>query len=291
MKSVAIVLHPEKKRVISTVKETIDWFKERNFEVKLSLDDAQKVGFPQLGYGEKDLIKVDFILVLGGDGSILKTAQMLKGESVPVLGVNFGKIGFLSEIERAELFPSLERVLKKEYFLETRLLLEARIYSGRKSLSSYFALNEVVLGYGGRERPVEFDVYISGDLFVTYVADGIIFSTPTGSTAYSLSAGGPVLFPSVKGMVVTPVCPHSFLNRSLVLGDKDTVEIKLPHRHSGSTSLKKTKLSINVDGQSVFSGEFDRLEVKCSKKVFNLIRLDEISFCHLLRTKLRGWGF
>ncbi|MDP3014336.1 MAG: NAD(+)/NADH kinase [Candidatus Subteraquimicrobiales bacterium] len=286
MKSVAIILHPEKKRVAKVAEEAIDWLKKHNLEIRLGHDDAEAVGFSALGYREEDLTKVDFFLVLGGDGSILKVARMLKGKDIPVLGVNFGKIGFLSEVEQSELLTSLEKVLRGDFFIESRLMLEAKIFHRGESLGSFLALNDVVVSVSERERPTGFDVYVDGNLFTNYVADGIIFSTPTGSTAYSLSAGGPVLFPSVKGVVVTPICPHSFFNRSLVLSDGNKIEVRF-------STLKKIKFIVNADGLLVSSGKNqpDRLTVQCSDKVFNLIRVSEIPFCCLLRKKLKGWGF
>lgn len=283
MRSVAIVPHLEKKEVVSLMRELMEWFFERHVEIRLPAEDASVLGHPELGFPEERVTEeVNFIVVLGGDGTILRTVRLLKGRDVPILGVNLGRFGFLTEVEVSQLHFALSRILDGKFCLEKRMMLECEVFSGNEVVSRQLALNEVVLGGGGRQRLLEFDVYINGEPFSRYASDGLIIATPTGSTAYSLSAGGPLVSPSTRLIILVPVCPHTLFGRSLVLTETDEIRVSCP----GS---KNSAVMVSVDGVILFEKPFDFVRVSASSHTTNLIKVDGRNFYSLLKEKLRIW--
>lgn len=225
-------------------------------------------------------------IVLGGDGTLLRVARLLgatpEGAATPLLGVNLGTLGFLTEVPATRLYPSLEAILAGHYREDRRQRLAATVWRGAECLHRGDAWNEAVIGKGALARIVDLDLIIDGAAVSAYRADGLIISTATGSTAYSLSAGGPVLDPRVKALVITPICPHTLTNRPLIVRDTARVEVRL-RPPAGPTYL-------TLDGQE--GAELtpgDRIVCEQSEHPVNLVRLPEYSFFDVLKNKLK-WG-
>ncbi len=219
---------------------------------------------------------VHLVIVMGGDGTLLNTVRQLPG-SVPILGVNLGHLGFLTELEMPELFDELCGILQGEFLIDERLMLEAVVMRNNKQVANVTALNDVVVTKRALERLVRINLCVNDEFVDQYHADGIIVATPTGSTAYSLSAGGPLLSPSLNALVVTPICPHTLYSRSLVVSASDTVSVSLP----GPGWL-------SADGQTGFDlQENDCVLVKQCDLRAHLVRRPDWSFYDVLRRKLK----
>jgi NAD+ kinase len=237
------------------------------------------------GAGERldDPSSLDAMITLGGDGTLLRAARMISPNDVPILGVNMGRLGFLTCCTATDLPMALMRFARNDYVAETRMVLDARLLDARGQVrATYMALNDVVVHKGGFARVVDFKVAADGEAIATYGADGIVVSTPTGSTAYSLSAGGPVVFPTVETILVTPVSAHTLAIRPLIL--PATVEVTVqPDDPPGETLM-------TVDGQvgSRF-GAGDMLAVRRAPNGIRIVRFPGTSFFSTLRHKL-GWG-
>jgi NAD+ kinase len=226
--------------------------------------------------------KVDLIVVLGGDGTLLSVARLVDGLGVPILGVNLGGLGFLTATTLEALFPTLEAVLRGEYSAEERLVLAAELVRGDTLLAEHLALNDVVVAKGALGRLIDLDVRADGEPMTAYRADGLIIATPTGSTAYNLSAAGPILFPTMDAVVLTPICSHTLTNRPIVLPASVRLEVTL------QTATPDVVLS--VDGQAGPPvGEGDVVRVRQASARIRLIRDPRKSYFEVLRTKLK-WG-
>jgi len=228
---------------------------------------------------------VDMVLVLGGDGTLLGMADRI-GEArsrIPILGVNFGGLGFLTEVTLPEVYPSLEAALAGRAHIEERIMLQARTTREGRSLAHQMALNDVVISKGARARMIDLSVWV-GDEFVTRVkADGLIIATPTGSTAYNLAAGGPIVQPSVDALLLTLIAPHTLTNRPIVIPSHVTVRVK-------PTIEERDELFVTFDGQVGFQLEpNDEVEVSCADVPLRLIKPSTRSYFEVLRTKLK-WG-
>ena len=220
--------------------------------------------------------QVDLVIVLGGDGTLLNTVRQLRGD-IPILGVNLGHLGFLTELEMPELFCELPRILGGEYRIDERLMLEAVVLRGDKQVTSLTALNDVVVTKRALARLVRINLRVNDDYVDEYHADGIIISTPTGSTAYSLSAGGPLVSPNLDALVVTPICPHTLYSRSLVVSATDTVSVSLP-----------SPGWLSADGQTGYNLEAnDCVLVRQCEFRAHLVRRPDWSFYDVLRRKLK----
>ncbi len=230
---------------------------------------------------EKLVESVDLLVVLGGDGTMIATARMIGERGVPVLGVNYGTFGYLAEFSSDELIPALESVLAGTYTIESRLMLSAEVYRGDERVLGGRVLNDVVIGKSALARIIEIDTWIDKQFVNRFRADGLIISTPTGSTAYNLSAGGPVIYPSMNAVVITPICPHTLSNRPLVVSDESKFEFVLK---------TKEDVALTLDGQIGLPLEVeDRVHVRKSAMTFNLIQASTRNYFDVLRNKLR-WG-
>lgn len=230
-----------------------------------------------------DIAGLDLLLTLGGDGTLLRGARMVAPHGVPVLGINLGHLGFLTSIGPQDLETSLDAVLAGEFVFDARMVLEARAESGDGEVrGSYLALNDVVLHRGGVARMIRISVHAHHEEVGTYSSDGIILATPTGSTAYSLSAGGPIVAPSIDCIIATPICPHTLAVRPLVLSARETVSIEvLP---------PSEQVILTIDGQEgVGLSQGDRLVVSRAPTPLRLVRFPGQTFFSTLRRKLR-WG-
>lgn len=280
---VALVVHAKKPGVKEIVIGLADWLKERNIDLNMIEEDALALGFEELALPAEELTRGASLLIsLGGDGTILRAVRYITQDELLILGVNLGKLGFLTEIKAGELFTALDRYLTKDYYDDKRAMLRVRVRSGKKLILEQDVLNEVVVGRGAQQRLVEFSVLINDKVFTDYAADSVIFSTPTGSTGYSLSAGGPLASPKVDSILMTPVCPHSFFNRSLLLGGEDGIKVVFT-KESQDFSLALDGITTQLD-ESV-----NVVEIETSSRFVNLIRLSSRDFYANLKDNLNNW--
>ena len=226
---------------------------------------------------------VDWVVVLGGDGTLLGAARKIGKHGVPILGVNLGGLGFLTSIPLKKLYPVIERMLKGELEVESRLMLETKVLRMNEEICRFSVLNDVVINKGPLARIIDLDVYINEALLTTFRADGLIVSTPTGSTGYNLSAGGPILYPTMTSFVLTPICPFTLSNRPIILPHSDTISIKM-----GKES--EEKVSLTLDGQVGFEFNYgDKVVIHKSRNRIKLIKSPDQSYFEILREKLM-WG-
>lgn len=245
MARVAILLHSQRPAAVKAAGELVEWLADRGHDSVLPTAGADAVGLLDRAVDEDEIGPgCDLAVSLGGDGSILRAVRLVADHDVPVLGVNFGQLGYLTEVEPAEMFRSVERFFSGDHVVEERMRLEVRI-EGTDLV--WRALNEVVVEKVDSGRTVRLSVDFNDDFFTTYSTDGLIVATPTGSTAYSLSARGPIVDPMHRALLLTPVAPHSLFDRSLVLSPDDAVRM---------TVLEDRDAFIALDGHIV-----DRLEV------------------------------
>ncbi len=225
----------------------------------------------------------ELVVVLGGDGTLIHAASLLGGRPVPILGVNMGSLGFMTEVPQSELYQTLETVVAGRATVSERMKLRVHLHRGGNSQRVVDAevLNDVVIGKGALARMAELDTRCSGNYVATYKADGIIVATPTGSTAYALAANGPIMYPTMRGVIIAPICPHTLTQRPLVVPDDENIEIVL---------VNDTEVYLTLDGQKGMPLERgDRVQVKQSHNRVLLVRNPNIGFFGILRAKLR-WG-
>jgi NAD+ kinase len=280
---IGVVVKPNKPEAEPVLRELAAWLTERGCEV--ALDQEAAAVFPETGAGVPRAEVVawsDLVVVLGGDGTILSVARLIGSREVPILGVNLGGLGFLTEITLDELIPTLEAVLRNEFAVSRRLALTARVLRGGAAIASFEALNDAVITKTALSRIVDLETYVNGEYVATFRADGLIVSTPTGSTAYCLAAGGPIIYPTLPAVVIIPICPHTLTNRPLVVPDSAVVEII-----QGSAG---EDVHLTVDGQvGVGLRCRDVVSLKRSDRTITLIKSPKLNYFQLLRTKLK-WG-
>ena len=257
---VGVLYHHHKPRSRDLAEEIALELRKRDVEPWLGLsrdDEAIRTQVPTL----------DLLVVLGGDGSMLRAARVAAGHGTPVLGLNMGRLGFLSEMDPDNWRERLPRLFNGQYWLETRMMLEAESWRGEQLLGRHIALNDVVVSRGSLARVVHLRTYVDGDFLTTYVADGLIVSTPTGSTAYALAVGGPILPPELRNFLVIPIAAHLTLSRAIVLAEGATVSVRVATDHQAI---------LTVDGQFEFDlQDGDRVEVRASEHLSRFVRLGE----------------
>jgi len=283
MKRVGIVAKTDRVEAKSVVPSLTTWLVERNIEVVLDRNTAALVPHPAASAERSDLPRqVDLVIVLGGDGTLLSMARLIGGLGVPILGVNLGGLGFLTATTLEELFPGLEALLSGEVLVEERLLLTARVRRQGERISESLALNDVVITKGAMNRIIDLEVSVDGQYATSYRADGLIISTPTGSTAYSLSAGGPIVYSTMDALVLTPICSHTLTNRPIVLPADFRIDVTL--------LSEPQDVVLTMDGQvGVPLKARDVVEVQRFPSRIKLIRFPQKHFFSVLRTKLK-WG-
>lgn len=274
-----------KNRVLKILPNFLKKLYEKEIQTVITEDIASKLDVSQLGFKAYPANELGnyckIILAFGGDGTILSTAKDVYSSGVPILGVNVGRFGFLAEISVEELYEKLDELIAGDYLIEDRMALEATVVINLDKFR-YFAFNDVVLEKGGFTRTILIETYINDEYLNTYNSDGLLICTPTGSTAYSLSAGGPLLTPDMKAIVINPICPHSLSQRPLVIRDDKVVKFK--------SWSEKRKMLLSVDGQSVLEMTEEHLvQVRKAKKPVKLVKCSGNSFYQVLRTKL-NWG-
>jgi len=279
-----MVVRRERPRAIAIAHELAVWLRGRHLTTLAEPEVA-----PQLGAEAADredlALRADLIVVLGGDGTLLSIARLVGERETPILGINLGGLGFLTEITTEEAQATLARVLAGEYEVDRRITLEAtvetRAAGSRADRENFRALNDVVINKRALGRMLELNVIAGGERFCSYRADGLIIATPTGSTAYALSAGGPIVFPSLDVVVLAPICPHTLSNRPVVLPDSFEIEVRLKTDDNGAM--------LAVDGQQTAPiASNDSLRVRRGKSPVVLVRSSH-SYFEIWRNKLR-WG-
>ncbi|MDX1389303.1 MAG: NAD(+)/NADH kinase [Acidobacteriota bacterium] len=281
-KSVAVVskIGPEEGARIAS--EIGSWLKKRGIRVRLDDDTSRALGLGR-GAPTGPLPRgIDLVIVAGGDGTLLSVARSAAPRGIPILGINFGGLGFLTELNPEELFDGLERVIRGDYTVEERQLLRVRYRRNDKTLREYAVLNDAVVTKTALARMIELDVLVDRSKVASYTSDGLIISTPTGSTAYNLSAGGPILDPRVRAFVIAPICPHTMTYRPLVVPATVKVEVVL--------RATAEEVYLTLDGQIGFPmrGD-DSMIVEDHPSPVRLVRVAGRSFFEVLRRKLR-WG-
>jgi NAD+ kinase len=281
MHKIGIIAKGNKPEAIQVVKELVGWLKDRKVECFVDADLAKAVSHPALDKQEM-ASAVEMVVVLGGDGTLLAAARALQKKQVPILGVNLGGLGFLTEITLAELYPMLEAILRGEYKTDERMLLEARVWRKGKVADTFQVLNDVVINKGALARIIELETSVDQEYLTTFRADGLVISTPTGSTGYSLSAGGPIVYPSLQSIIITPICPHTMTNRPIIVPNEALINVTL--------CSADQEVFLTLDGQVGFKMELhDRVAVKKGEGFVRLIKSPARGYFEVLRQKLM-WG-
>jgi len=283
IKRVGIVSKPKKLEIGEIVPPLLKWLRDRDIEVCIDKETGAITNNAEYCLTRNEMpTKVDLLIVLGGDGTLLAMARALRGKPVPILAVNLGGLGFLTVITQEELYPTLESVLKGEHRSERRVQLEGSLVRADEVITSFLALNDAVLNKGAISRILDFELRVNGQFVSSYKSDGLIVSTPTGSTAYSLAAGGPITMPSVEAFIVTPICAHTLTHRPLVIPDKASIEIAV-------TTLREAAY-LTVDGQvGIATHSEDRVCLKKADSYVELIQSAGKDYFRILQQKLR-WG-
>lgn len=282
MKTVGIIAKHQHHDAKPIVEQLMTWLAQHNKEVHLDIDTAALIGVKTGLPKPKIPPLVDLMIVLGGDGTLLSVARLIENRDVPILGVNLGGLGFLTEVTLDELFLTLEKIFKAEYTPDTRLMIRSQVFRQGERVVSSYCLNDTVISKGVLARMIRLEVSINGQFVTSLRGDGLILSTPTGSTAYSLSSGGPIINPSVEAMVFTPICPHTLTNRPIVIPSSATVNVTVKSREDGAM--------VTFDGQVGFTlRPDDVVEIKAAEHKITLIRAPEKNFYAILREKLK-WG-
>jgi len=268
-RNVVIVTKPKQAEVARVAGELAQWLKAKN--VTASLVD-----------GDTPPSSADLVVVLGGDGTLLAAARLLGDLQVPIVAINYGSLGFLTEVTLDEMYPALEGVLAGEFATQMRMMVDVQVVRAGKPVAEYRALNDVVINKGTLSRMIELEARVDGQYVSRFRADGLIVSTPTGSTAYNLSAGGPIIHPTMEAMVLTPICSHTLTNRPLVLSKNVQVEITL--------RSAQDDVYVTVDGQVGLKLQMDdRLVVEKSDVALKLVAPLDKNYFDVLRGKLK-WG-
>jgi NAD+ kinase len=281
VRAVTIIPNIEKERALPTTLQLVDWLQNRGIGVSLSHEVATLIARPELAADDPDLFRsVDLAIVLGGDGTLLDVAIRTADCSVPLLGVNLGHLGFLTELELPELFAALPDILAGSSRIETRMMIEAEVTRHDGATERFLALNEATI-HAGPCRMIEVDVHIGANLAATYPGDGLIIATPTGSTAYALSAGGPIVSPDLDVIAIVPVCPHQLASRALVVSPEEAVHLGFRADHDD--------IWLALDGHnSCRLTRGDEVLIRRATAVTRLVRRVGWSFYDVLRRKLTG---
>jgi NAD+ kinase len=281
MKNIHIICKRRKEDATRIAGHIIERFGGYN-DIYMDEESARILGYEKYLEMEHVGEEANLIIVLGGDGTLLSVSRQLRGKDVPILGVNLGGLGFLTEISVEELPSMIEHILRGEYDISKRIMLDVRVRRERDEVFEFTILNDAVITKDALARIIDIETYVNDEYLTTYKADGLIFSTPTGSTGYSLAAGGPILYPSLKNIIVTPICPHMLTNRPIILPEEVVIKAVL--------KSKDERVVLTLNGQIGFPLEYgDEVLVKKSSHTVSLIKSSSKGYFEILRTKLK-WG-
>ena len=288
IRRVGVVLRPHHPEALETIYRLAEWLCARDILVVCAPDIERAKIESETGCRieilEMDKLagSVDLIVVLGGDGTMIGTARSIGDHSVPVLGINYGHLGYLAEFRVDEMFPVLESILEGNYRIDHRVMLAVELFRGQERVLHSRVLNDVVINKAARAHIIAIEAYMNRQFVNSFRADGLIVSTPTGSTAYNLSAGGPVIYPSMNAVVMTPICPFTLSNRPIVVPDDALIELSL--------KTPDEEVALTLDGQvgvPIMVG--DRMLIRKSGTTFNIVQATNRNYFDVLRDKLR-WG-
>lgn len=288
MRRIGIIAKQNKPEAVHLVSHLVEHLRAKEIEIYLE-ESMEKVLSPTLLESRLTPMKreeipshVEMVIVLGGDGTLLSVARLVGNYKVPILGVNLGGLGFLTEITLKEFDQVLERVIQGDFIIDERVALQAAILRRGERLAEFTVLNDAVINKGALARIIDLETSVNGEYLTTFKSDGLILSTPTGSTAYNLSAGGPIIYPSLHCIIITPICPHTLTNRPIVVPDDVTIRVIL--------KSTQQEVLLTLDGQQGFMLEFeDVVEVRKSGTSILLIKSPYRHYFELLREKLK-WG-
>ncbi len=282
-RTIGIISRPRREEIASVVPPLMDWLRQRGIRVIVDSETATCVQQSDACFTREELTAAsDLLIVFGGDGTLLAASRSMGDRAVPILAINLGGLGFLTSVTLPELYAILEDVLAERSRVSERTLLEAQVVRGDAKHSKYRALNDAVLNKGALSRIVDLDLSVNGEFVCSYKADGLIISTPTGSTAYSLAAGGPIVQPTVAAFVITPICPHTLTNRPLVIPDSSIVDVTF---RAGDAPIYLT-----LDGQvGVELKPTDEIVIRRAEQKLLLLNPPKKSYFEILRDKLK-WG-
>ncbi len=289
IKRVGIIVKPHQPDALKTICGIVEWLDKRGIKLvggpeieRERIEHETGCAIETSGPERQLAADVDLLLVLGGDGTMISTARAAGDTEVPVLGVNYGGLGYLAEFRIEELYSALDSILQGNYRLDKRVMLAVELLRGDQHLTRNRVLNDVVINKSALARIIEIEAYLNDQFVNSFRADGLIVSTPTGSTAYNLSAGGPVIFPSMNAVVITPICPFTLSNRPIVVPDDAQIELRL--------MTEEEDVSLTLDGQVGFPLKVgDRVVIRKSRTTFNLVQPTNRNYFEVLRDKLR-WG-
>jgi NAD+ kinase len=281
IRTTGIICKPIKEMVSTAVPPLMAWLAARGVSSYLDQQTATTVGAHDRGLRRDEMGgKIDWLIVLGGDGTLLSAARAMGADQVPILAVNLGGLGFLTSVTLEELYSVLEKVLDGKANLSERMMLQAEILHEGKTTDKQIALNDAVANKAALARMLDFDVHVDGHHVGRYRADGLIVATPTGSTAYSLAAGGPIIHPDLDAFVITPICPHMLTNRPLVVPDTARVELDFAVSHE--------PVYLTMDGQIGFQLDAkDRVVITKSSHKVQVVKPTTMTYYEILRSKLR----
>ena len=283
IRSVGIVSRPRRTDIDCVVPPLLDWLAKRGITAVLDQETAACLPAGNAGQPREELpSSADMLIVLGGDGTLLAAARLMSVRNIPILPVNLGGLGFLTSVTLDDLYPVLEQAIRGEARYSERVMLESRVIREGQTFHHARALNDAVLNKAALARIVDLQLHVDGEFVCNYKADGLIISTPTGSTAYSLAAGGPVVYPIVSAFIITPICPHTLTNRPLVIRDTARIEVEF---QGGEAPIYLT-----LDGQvGVELAPGDRVVLAALPERLRLVRPQQKSYFSVLRDKLK-WG-
>ncbi|HUH67225.1 MAG TPA: NAD(+)/NADH kinase [Syntrophales bacterium] len=281
IRKIGIIANIEKEQSGRYTLELKDWAAKKGIAVLLEEGIAGRVG--ETGMDRRQLAsQTDLLVILGGDGTILRTVRFVSEYGIPLVGINLGEFGYLTEVNLSEMFDALELIVRGDYQIEKRMMLDITIHLHGEAVREQSILNDVVITRGNLSRILNLETTVNGRYLTTFRADGIIIATPTGSTAYSLSAGGPIVFPEQDSVVINPICPFTLTNRPIIIPNNAEIKVILWTKGEGAT--------VTLDGQVSYTMKSgDNLEIRKSPYVTNLISSPHRDYMEILRTKL-GWG-
>lgn len=278
MRAVGIMPHALKEEALRVADELLRWLEGRGIEVRVLTEDARAMDHPERGAGRAEFLRdLDLLIALGGDGTMLRAAAAAYEAEAPVVGINLGKKGFLTAMEADHMYPGLEDIFAGRYILQERMMLECS-FGNEGSREKHYALNEVVVGKRELQRMIRLEVDINGRYFHYYAGDGVIFATPTGSTAYSLSSGGPIVDPQLECIILTPICSHSLMDRSVIISPESYIEVLVQR--------EKVLPSLSLDGrEEIELPHGGRVLIRRAERRLKMIKREDYSFYNLLRDK------
>jgi len=288
MKRIGIISKKNKPEAVAIAKDLVEWLRPKKIEVYIE-EEIEKLLSPTLSEVYWKSIKrediptdIEMIVILGGDGTLLSVARQVWNKNIPILGVNLGGLGFLTEITLNELYSVLERVIRDDFEIDEREVLNVGVIRRGRRIAEFVVLNDAVVNKGALARIIDLETTINGEYLSTFRSDGLIISTPTGSTAYNLSAGGPIVYPSLHTIIITPICPHTLTIRPIIIPDDVKIRTLLKSRDE--------EVTLTLDGQQGFTLEFeDVVEVEKAEGRILLIKSPYRHYFELLREKLK-WG-